>query len=42
MKKSKSKSKYFKNQAVQDFKLYKKQKNYCNKLYKKRKKEILQ
>ena len=38
MKRSELKSKYFKNQTVHDFKMYKKQKNYCSKLYKKERK----
>ena len=38
VKRSKLKSKYFKNQTVHDFKMYKKQKNYCSKLYKKERK----
>ena len=38
MKRSELKSKYFKNQTVYDFELYKKQKNYCSKPYKKERK----
>ena len=38
MKRSELKSKYFKNQSTDDFKLYKKHKNYCSKLYKKERK----
>ena len=38
MKQSELKSKYFKNQSTDDFKLYKKHKNYCSKLYKKERK----
>ena len=34
MKRSELKSKYFKNQTIHDFKMHKKQKNYCRKLYK--------
>ena len=38
VKRSKLKSKYFKNQTVYNFKMYKKQKNYCSKLHKKERK----
>ena len=38
MKRSELKSKYYKNKLVQDFQLYKKQRNYCSKLYKKERK----
>ena len=40
MKRSELKSKYFKNQTVHDFELYKKQKNHCSKLYKKKERGI--
>ena len=38
MKRSELKSKYCKNKLVQDFQLYKKQRNYYSKLYKKERK----
>ena len=38
MKRFELKSKYYKNKLVQDFQLYKKQRNYCSKLYKKERK----
>ena len=38
MKRSELKSKYYKNKLMQDFQLYKKQRNYCSKLYKKERK----
>ena len=42
MKRSQLKTKYFKTNTAQSWRLYKKQNNFCSKLYKKeRKKEVL-